>query len=147
MLDHGTLKYKTSKKRCNLYLKGFDNETEQDLRNVFGNFGEIESVRLFPASDNKSAHAFICYKTPDQASAAKNANIKINGRPLHVNYYEIKQYRDIKNEDANDKKDFQRHQAENGQGTFAGHNMDQLTQILKEIFYYMQQKQGIQGNN
>lgn len=31
-LAHETLKYKSSKKRCNLYVKGFDTGTEQDLR-------------------------------------------------------------------------------------------------------------------
>lgn len=48
-LEHETLKYKSSKKRCNLYVKGFSNESEQDLRNVFSRHGEIESIRVFPA--------------------------------------------------------------------------------------------------
>ena len=34
-LAHETLKYKSSKKRCNLYVKGFNTETEQDLRQIF----------------------------------------------------------------------------------------------------------------
>jgi RNA recognition motif-containing protein len=90
-LEHETLKYKSSKKRCNLYVKGFSNETEQDLRNVFGQFGEIESCRVFEAKDNKSPYAFVCYKTPDQAQAAKNQkNLMVNGKQLYVNHYEIK---------------------------------------------------------
>jgi RNA recognition motif-containing protein len=35
-LQHETLKYKNSKKRCNLYVKNFLPETtEEDLRNLF----------------------------------------------------------------------------------------------------------------
>jgi RNA recognition motif-containing protein len=35
-LAHETLKYKNSKKRCNLYVKNFTAETtEEDLRNLF----------------------------------------------------------------------------------------------------------------
>ena len=47
-LAHETLKYKNSKKRCNLYVKNFTAETtEDDLRNLFSPFGEIESLKLF----------------------------------------------------------------------------------------------------
>jgi len=35
-LQHETLKYKNSKKRCNLYVKNFHPDTtEEDLRNLF----------------------------------------------------------------------------------------------------------------
>ena len=44
-----TIKYKNSKKRCNLYVKGFpENVTEEELRQYFECFGEIESLRLHP---------------------------------------------------------------------------------------------------
>jgi len=71
-LMHETFKYKNSKKRCNLYVKGFSaNTTEEDLRALFAKYGEIESLKLFPIKDQKSPFAFVCYKTPDQASTAK----------------------------------------------------------------------------
>ena len=131
-LEHETLKYKSSKKRCNLYVKGFQNETEQDLKNVFAQFGDIESCRVFEAKDNKSPYAFVCFKTPDQAQAAKNfQNLMVNNKPLYVNHYEIKQYRDLKNEDNKDKQDFQRHLQENGHGAVDTRNMDQITNIIK----------------
>jgi len=42
-----TLKYKTSKKRCNLYVKNFPQTwTEGQLRNLFQEFGDIENVRF-----------------------------------------------------------------------------------------------------
>jgi polyadenylate-binding protein len=72
-LMHETFKYKNSKKRCNLYVKGFPNTTtEEDVRALFSKYGEIESLKLVPAKDQHSPFAFVCYKTPDQASIAKN---------------------------------------------------------------------------
>ena len=47
-IAHETLKYKNSKKRCNLYIKNFASETtEEDLKNLFSGFGEIESLKIF----------------------------------------------------------------------------------------------------
>lgn len=41
------LRYKNSKKRCNLFVKGFPGDfTEEKLRALFGQCGEIESVRV-----------------------------------------------------------------------------------------------------
>ena len=68
-LAHETLKYKNSKKRCNLYVKGFDaSVSEEDLRNLFASHGEIESLKLFSQKDGKMPYAFVCFKTPDTAS-------------------------------------------------------------------------------
>jgi len=51
-----------------LYVKGFDaKETEESLKNLFSSFGEIESIRVFEATEGKSPYAFVCYKTPDTA--------------------------------------------------------------------------------
>lgn len=114
VLAHETLKYKTSKKRCNLFVKNFDpSTTEDDLKNLFSTYGEIESLRLFKAGDGKNPHAFVCFKTPDTASAVKSAELQLNNRPLYVSHYEMKQQREIQNESAKDKQDFQRYQAEN----------------------------------
>lgn len=45
---HEALKFKTSKKRCNLFVKNFpDNTTEDNLRELFSQFGTIESLKLF----------------------------------------------------------------------------------------------------
>lgn len=41
-------KFKNSKKRCNLYVKNFPADTtEERLRQVFGEFGDIESLKLY----------------------------------------------------------------------------------------------------
>jgi RNA recognition motif-containing protein len=43
------LRYKNSKKRCNLYVKNFPPETTAaDLTSLFSPFGTIESVKVFP---------------------------------------------------------------------------------------------------
>jgi RNA recognition motif-containing protein len=118
-------------------VKGFNNETEQDLRQIFTQFGEIESCRVFEAKDGKSPYAFVCFKTPDQAQTAKNCpNLMLNNKPLYVNHYEIKQYRDLKNEDNKDKQDFQRHQNETNPGLDTK-NIDQLTHIIKHLMMTM----------
>jgi len=47
-LAHETLKYKNSKKRCNLYVKNFSSETTQEaLFSLFSQYGEIDSCKLF----------------------------------------------------------------------------------------------------
>jgi len=113
-LQHETLKYKNSKKRCNLFVKGFSNETtEDDLRQLFGNYGEIESLKLFSQKDNKMPFAFVCYKTPDTASNVKQQQLQLNNKPLYINHYEMKQQRDLLNESNKDKQDWQRYQAQN----------------------------------
>lgn len=48
----------------------------------------------------------MCFKSPDGASSAKNANLQINGAPLFINHYEIKEQRDLNLEAETDKKDF-----------------------------------------
>jgi polyadenylate-binding protein len=68
-----TIKYKNSKKRCNLYVKNFDSKTtDENLQQLFSGNGqrEIESVKMFPIDKPDKAYAFVCFKTPDQAQAA-----------------------------------------------------------------------------
>jgi len=42
-----TIRYKQSKKRCNLYVKNFPNTwNEQALTDIFKQYGDIEKIRL-----------------------------------------------------------------------------------------------------
>ena len=51
-----TLRYKASKKRCNLYVKNFpQNWTETELKSLFDQFGPIEKIRL---EKGKAGNAF-----------------------------------------------------------------------------------------
>jgi len=66
-----TIRYKASKRRCNLYVKNFPNQwKEQDLTNLFKPYGEIEKIRV-DTSPNGNAFAFVCFKEPNDAANAK----------------------------------------------------------------------------
>lgn len=103
-----TIKYKNSKKRCNLYVKGFpETMSEDELRQLFAKYGEIESLKMHPPGEGVKKHyAFVCFKKPDEASSAKEA-LTINDKTLTINHYEIKEIRELHNEAAKDKHDFQ----------------------------------------
>lgn len=153
-LEQETQKYKNSKKRCNLFVKNFDaSTTEEDLRNLFIEYGEIESLRLFQQKDGKSPYAFVCFKTPDAASSCKNANLGLNGKPIYINHYEMKQTRDIQNEAAKDKKDWQRYQSENATLPENFQNFEQIQVLLRLLMGQIQNKninmppQGHMGNS
>lgn len=65
------LRFKNSKKRCNLYVKNFPpNTTNEELTELFSKFGEIESIKLMP-KEGEALYAFVCYKNPDSAALAK----------------------------------------------------------------------------
>lgn len=90
-------RYKNSKKKCNLFVKGFpQNYNEEKLREHFSTFGEIESIKFIASTDNvPNSRAFICYKTPDSASNARMArhNYIVDGKPLYVTNYELPEIR------------------------------------------------------
>lgn len=66
------IRYKNSKKRCNLYVKNFPpTTTTKNLEELFGRYGEIESVKLFP-KEGEAVYAFVCFKLPEAASNAKS---------------------------------------------------------------------------
>lgn len=154
-----TIKYKNSKKRCNLYVRNFPPDTNEEmLRQIFSEQGEIENLRMFghPSEPNKNIYAFVCFKTPDVATRAKTAlnNVNFRGRQLFINNYEIREVRNLHNEEAKDKRDFQQHRA-NITGTplqwpqkFT--NTEELLLLLQQILKYprpMQQNRGPQQQN
>lgn len=65
------LRYKQSKKRCNLYVKNFPpNTTKEQLEEFFKPYGQIESIKL-SQKDSEAIYAFVCFKSPEEASKAK----------------------------------------------------------------------------
>jgi len=109
------LRFKNSKKRCNLYVKNFPpTSTEQELRDYFGKFGDIESVKLFP-KEGEAVYAFVCFRNPDHAAQAKiNLNQQtFNGKQLYINHYEIKELRKVQQEEVRDKADYQNYKKQN----------------------------------
>lgn len=110
-----TIRYKASKKRCNLYVKNFPNSyTKDDLMNLFKTYGEIENIRLEQGPSTKNAFAFVCYKEPTDAAKAKQnlQNHHVEGKMLMINYYEIKEVRKLQMEEARDKADWEKYQAQ-----------------------------------
>jgi len=142
-----TIKYKSSKKRCNLYVKGFpENWTEEDLRSHFSKFGEIESLKMHPPNEQKKLYAFVCFKKPDEASSAKE-QLTINDKRLTINHYEIKEIRELQNEAAKDKLCFQqfRQQHTSTQKWTELANQEEIQYYLKMLLesmpYLMKQQQ------
>lgn len=61
-IQRDAMKYKNSKKKCNLFVKNIpDTCTDKDIKDLFGKFGEIESVRLFPKEKGKNPYCFVCF--------------------------------------------------------------------------------------
>ena len=90
------IRFKASKRRCNLYVKNFSiNYEKEDIVNLFKQYGEIENVRLNQI--NGSAFALVCFKEPNDAASAKQNlhNYQVGDRFLVINYYEIKEIRKI----------------------------------------------------
>ena len=138
-----TIRYKASKKRCNLYVKNFPNEwTKDELHNLFKSYGEIENIRLEKGRTG-NAFAFVCYKEPTDAAKAKQnlQNHNCNGKMLMINYYEIKEVREIQIEEAKDKADWERYQEQQTGGlkwndlTSQPHLAQMLQQLLTIIQY------------
>ena len=102
------MRYKNSKKRCNLYVKNFPpTTTNAQLQEVFAKFGTIESIRIFP-KEGEAVYAFVCFTSPEAASLAK-ANLhqqSFFGKQLYINHYEIKEGRKQQYEEMHDKQDF-----------------------------------------
>ena len=149
-----TIKYKNSKKRCNLYVKGFpENCTEEDLRHVFEPHGEIESLRLHPTDKEKKLYAFVCFKKPDEASSAKEKlhNTLMKDKTLTINHYEIKEIRQLQNEATEDKRGFQQFRQANSQSAKWTDlaNQEELQYYLKLLIesmpFLMKQQRGGPG--
>lgn len=107
---------------------------------MFQPHGDIESLRLFNQKDGKTAHAFVCFKTPDAAQSVKGQGIQVNGKPLYINHYEMKQQRDVVNEANKDKQDWQRYQTEN-MSNVEFQDLNQISSLLRLLMHQMRGNQ------
>jgi len=135
------MKYKNSKKKCNLFVKNIpDTCSEKDIRDLFGKFGDIESVRLFAKEKGKNPYCFVCFQRPDNALKAMNElnNSDFQGRALQINHYEIKEIRKLQNEENQDKIDFMRFRQKYGQQQpTMGYKPEVLFEMLKKLLQEM----------
>jgi polyadenylate-binding protein len=143
-----TLRYKASKKRCNLFIKNFPNSwMKDDIENLFKQHGEIESTKLDKGRNGN--FAFVCFKQPDNAANAKLNlnNLTFEGKSLIINHYEIKEQRKLQIEDAIDKADFEKYQAQQV-GSFKLEDLSShphMTQILHQLLDIMHQNSNFQS--
>jgi polyadenylate-binding protein len=134
------LRYKNSKKRCNLYVKNFPpNTTKEQLEDLFTKYGDIENIKIFP-KEGESVYAFVCFKSPESASRAKTelSNQVFNGKQLYINHYEIKELRKVQYEDIHDKTDFQNFKKQNLGYTADLFNKPEIYALLNQIFTFIQ---------
>jgi len=141
-----TIRYKNSKKRCNLYVKNFPASwTETELTNLFKTYGEIERVRLEKGFQNNT-YAFVCFKKPDACSLAKQQlhGQTYDGKSLVINHYEIKEIRDLQLEEMKDKRDWEKYIQQTGGGLQWNQltNQPNLSHIITQLLQLMQQQQG-----
>ena len=139
------LRFKNSKKRCNLYVKNFPPNTSEDqLKELFGKFGPIENVKLY-TKDNEAVYAFVCFQNPDNAAYAKQQlhQTTFNGKQLFINHYEIKELRKIQQEDIRDKADYQNYKKTQSQGAFSLDmiNRPEIFTLIQQLIMYMQRNQ------
>merc|ERR1712166_331308 len=153
-----TIRYKSSKKRVNLYVKNFPaNWGEAEIRQEFGKYGELENVRLEPKKDaTGNQYAFVCYKQPDSCATAKQqlSNQTFEGKVLIINNYEIKEIRAMQMAELKDKTDWEKYRQQQA-GGFQWNDLTSqphLTQIIQQLLQLMQQNDQINprqggGNN
>jgi len=95
---------------CNLYVKGFHYTYDENrLWEIFGQYGEIESIRILPTYERQtSSRAFVCFKLPECAAQARVQlnGLKIDGKILFVAKYELPENRRKLQANVMDKADF-----------------------------------------
>jgi RNA recognition motif-containing protein len=146
------LRYKNSKKRCNLYVKNFPaGTTKEQLEELFGKYGEIENIKLFSKEgETTPIYAFVCFKNPESASRAKAElpTQTFNGKQLFINHYEIKELRQVQMEDMRDKTDFQNYKKQSTGFTADLLNKPEIYALLNQLFAFIQPKlRGQMGGN
>ena len=86
---------------------------------MFKPYGEILSAVVMRNQGGFSlGFGFVCFKEPNDAANAKNNlhNQTFEGKTLMINYYEMKEKRQINNEAAIDKADWEKYTAQNKGG-------------------------------
>lgn len=72
----------------NLYIKNFDDSvTEEELKEIFSKFGEIETLRVMKDEyGNSKRFGFVCFKAPEEANKCINESslILIRDKQIYV---------------------------------------------------------------
>ena len=74
------MRYNLSKRKCNLYVKNIPITcTEELLRSLFNDFGDIESLKVNKNAQGEAIFALVCYKKPEDTLKAQTG---LNGYTL-----------------------------------------------------------------
>lgn len=149
-------KFKNSKKRCNLFVKGFAPDTsKEDLMQYFVQLSEkgedsIESLKLEMEKNDptKAKYAFICFKTPDEANSVKMkaGTTPLKGQKLYITNYELKEVRDIQIAEIRDKADYQNHLKPTMANTGSIEQFVQKPEVLQTLLFLMDVMNNQGGN-
>ena len=64
---------KLANTKCTLFVKNLDSRSiKQDIEDLFGNYGTLESVHLVNKPKNKQCYCIIQFQFPKEAKDAKN---------------------------------------------------------------------------
>jgi len=143
-------RFKNSKKKCNLFVKGFPaTYSSDDLKNLFSQFGEIESVKILPTTEGQNAsRAFVCFKTPDSAAQARARlhQQTIDSKQLFVTNYELPEIRKKQQADAKDKADFMNLRKQNSAPLDPSLlQRPDTIQLIQQILFLIQRQVGNRG--
>jgi RNA recognition motif-containing protein len=113
------------------------------LKEIFEQFGETEKGGIkVQKTGTSNVFAFVCFKTPDAAAAAKQTlhNQNFEGKTMMINHYEIKELRNLQKEEAMDKSGFEQYMASKTGGFHLNDLITHphMTQILQQLLEIMQ---------
>jgi len=95
------LSLKGTQSKSNLYISHIpESFTKDEIRGMFERFGTIVSIKLQKSSpDGNKQYGYICFKTPEQASAAYDemCALLLDDSKIHLSFYKAKSER--KNEE------------------------------------------------
>ncbi len=144
-------RFKNSKKKCNLFIKGFPiTFTEEQIRQLFSPYGEIESVKIIASKDetgtskNFGSRAFVCFKQPDSAANARAHlhQYNIEGKPLYVTNYELPEIRKKQQMEARDRADFMTRKTAAAPLDSAMLNRPDTIHLIQQILFLIQKQMG-----
>lgn len=90
------MRYKLSKRKCNLYVKNIPaNCTEEQLKQLFQDYGEIENMKINKNEKGESIYALVCFKKPEDTLKAQTAlnGYTLENRQLQIHQYELREQR------------------------------------------------------
>ena len=90
------MRYKLSKRKCNLYVKNIPITcTEETLKQLFNDYGEVENMKINKNENGESIYALVCFKKPEDTLKAQTGlnGYTLENRQLQIHQYELREQR------------------------------------------------------